>query len=148
MHKADPLVDYHNHSGFVAFCFWLQCIFRDVSNRCDSIFLAVLWALLLEEGRRMLRQRSRRLVLPLLLCHSSHWIQSRVLAFSSLADAATAPRAMIRDLRWVDLQAPPAELRPQFTMTNGQCFNWKPLGAVDDAGGGADGVWVGVVDGR
>lgn len=93
---------------------------------------------------------SRRVVLPLLLWHS-HLIRSRAFAFSSSAASAVASSAsrssvanMIRDVQWIDLQVPPAELRPQFTLTNGQCFNWRPL----DTAGESDAVWVGVVAGR
>src|SRR5690349_21629583 len=93
---------------------------------------------------------TRRVVIPLLLWHS-HWIRNRAFAFSSFAASAVSSSAsrssvasMIRGVQWVDLQVPPAELRPQFTLTNGQCFNWRLLAAA----GESDAVWVGVVAGR
>ena len=40
---------------------------------------------------------------------------------------------------WVDLQVPPHELRPEFSLNMGQCFNWRRK-----AGGGRwVGGWVG-----
>ena len=45
---------------------------------------------------------------------------------------------------WQDLQASPAELRPELTLTTGQCFNWTLRSSpADDASDGP--VWVGVL---
>lgn len=37
---------------------------------------------------------------------------------------------------WVDLCVQPEELRPAYSLTNGQCFNWRKAGAD---------CWVGVL---
>ncbi|TFJ82917.1 hypothetical protein NSK_005773 [Nannochloropsis salina CCMP1776] len=68
---------------------------------------------------------------------------------------------------WMDLDVPPHELRPEFSLTMGQCFNWRRQGLETQAkvavgegeeggreeegdkkeeGGGCDKVWIGVLD--
>jgi hypothetical protein len=39
---------------------------------------------------------------------------------------------------WHDLLTSPDELRPQFTLSNGQCFNWIRLDMSN--------IWIGVID--
>jgi hypothetical protein len=43
--------------------------------------------------------------------------------------------------RWEDLRVAPAELRPDSTLTMGQCFNWKKI----DCGGA---YWIGMLGER
>ncbi|KAJ1441117.1 DNA glycosylase, partial [Ochromonadaceae sp. CCMP2298] len=44
-------------------------------------------------------------------------------------------------LQWEDLRVAPAELRPDSTLTMGQCFNWKKI----DCGGVEDKYWIGML---
>ncbi|CAM9490798.1 unnamed protein product [Choristocarpus tenellus] len=44
-----------------------------------------------------------------------------------------------QDIGWIDLEVPSEELRPEFSLTMGQCFNWRRA-TVD--------CWVGVVGSR
>jgi len=41
---------------------------------------------------------------------------------------------------WVDLQVTPEELRPEFTLMMGQCFNWKRAISMRRRSGGGGGV--------
>lgn len=55
---------------------------------------------------------------------------------------ATIPPRMagkIHGVEWHDLKVPAEELRPNLTLSMGQCFNWNKL---------CDGIWVGSVGGR
>ena len=45
----------------------------------------------------------------------------------------------IQGIEWHDLKVPPEELRPNLTLSMGQCFNWNKL---------CDDLWVGTVGGR
>jgi 8-oxoguanine DNA glycosylase, N-terminal domain len=51
---------------------------------------------------------------------------------------------IIQGAKWIDLQIPASELRPNYTLIMGQCFNWK---RIDDSD--VDGVisscWVGIL---
>lgn len=51
---------------------------------------------------------------------------------------------IIRGAKWIDLQIPASELRPNYTLIMGQCFNWKRIDDSDD-----DGVisscWIGIL---
>lgn len=50
------------------------------------------------------------------------------------AAAATATAAVKVEGGWIDLRVPPHELRPEFSLTMGQCFNWKRRVAPSSAG--------------
>lgn len=61
-------------------------------------------------------------------------VSERVLSFNNI----------IKGAKWIDLQIPASELRPNYTLIMGQCFNWK---RIDDSD--VDGVisscWVGIL---
>ena len=76
--------------------------------------------------------------------------------WSSRYSDVQSPASTIENFKWCDLQVDPAELRPDFTLMMGQCFNWRPLNTPkfqDTAGPGksrdSDHIcWVGVLGGR
>jgi 8-oxoguanine DNA glycosylase, N-terminal domain len=51
---------------------------------------------------------------------------------------------IIDGARWIDLDISPTELRPNYTLIMGQCFNWKRIDNVD-----TDGIistcWIGIL---
>jgi len=81
---------------------------------------------------------------------------------SSRSSRINDPHPSLSNLRWFDLKVDKAELRPDFTLMMGQCFNWSPLFVPEHDIGGFDikkeggdmGIssehiaWVGVLDGK
>ena len=76
---------------------------------------------------------------------------ARYRPWSSFSSQKGSCAPSIASLDWKDLQVDATELRPDFTLMMGQCFNWRPLhapGAVSDSDNASDHVgWVGVLDG-
>ena len=87
--------------------------------------------------------RANRFIFPIFLSHTNLFRVTAFVRFTQSIAPKGAYSSMIQNADWVDLRVAPGELRPQFTLTNGQCFNWKSLGGTDD-----ELVWVGVAANR
>jgi hypothetical protein len=52
---------------------------------------------------------------------------------------------IIPGAKWIDLGIPAAELRPNYTLIMGQCFNWKRIDTTDEKGA-VSSCWIGMLD--
>lgn len=93
---------------------------------------------------RMLRPRPQpQQPLLFLLPHHHRSTSSRTMGRKQASAAPTAAAAVKTEGGleggWIDLGVPPHELRPEFSLNMGQCFNWKrrlPPATDPDGGGG------------
>lgn len=51
---------------------------------------------------------------------------------------------IIDSARWIDLEISPTELRPNYTLIMGQCFNWKRIDNAD-TDGTISTCWIGIL---
>lgn len=70
-------------------------------------------------------------------CYSPFRAQNVVLILIRAAPCTKVKRSLDGGGPWHDLCVPAEELRPENTLTIGQCFNWRQAGAD---------CWVGVLD--
>ncbi len=69
-------------------------------------------------------------------------LSTHATASTKAAGAAAVNGKAKGEERWIDLQVPADELRPEFSLTMGQCFNWKrrPLAGAGAAAAAAEGI--------
>jgi 8-oxoguanine DNA glycosylase, N-terminal domain len=80
------------------------------------------------------------------------WIRTDYLKISStsqghmttISESTSLFDNIIDGARWIDLEISPTELRPNYTLIMGQCFNWKRIDNAD-----TDGIistcWIGIL---
>lgn len=56
-------------------------------------------------------------------------------AFNNIIDGAN----------WIDLHIPASELRPNYTLIMGQCFNWRRIDDID-SDGAVSSCWIGILN--
>jgi hypothetical protein len=63
---------------------------------------------------------------------------------TTISESACFFDNIIDGARWIDLEISPTELRPNYTLIMGQCFNWKRIDNAD-----TDGIistcWIGIL---
>lgn len=80
------------------------------------------------------------------------WIRSDYLKLSSTSQAHMSTNSqstcsfdnIIDGARWIDLEISPIELRPNYTLIMGQCFNWKRIDNADTDGVNST-CWIGIL---
>ena len=80
------------------------------------------------------------------------WIRSDYLKLSSASQAHMSTNSqstcsfdnIIDGARWIDLEISPIELRPNYTLIMGQCFNWKRIDNADTDGVNST-CWIGIL---
>jgi hypothetical protein len=60
------------------------------------------------------------------------------------SDAFSFPDDIINGVNWIDLKIPAAELRPDYTLIMGQCFNWRRIDSPN-LSGDVSSCWVGIL---
>lgn len=119
--------------------------------KVTSLFIASIGSLQLKSFIRKSRFPASRNIATTATVSSS----AKPSSSSSLATITTAPTATIGtqftmeeqisntpNLKWIDLNISPQEMRPENTLMMGQCFNWKKIQLNDDT---ANKLWTGVV---
>lgn len=64
-----------------------------------------------------------------------------------MTDPQPAFNSLIYGANWIDLKVPASELRPNYTLIMGQCFNWKRIDDTDSEGT-ISSCWIGILDGH
>ena len=75
---------------------------------------------------------------------SSKAVRIGLTRLMATSDAHSFPNNMINGVNWIDLKIPAAELRPDYTLIMGQCFNWRRIDSPN-LSGDISSCWVGIL---
>lgn len=75
---------------------------------------------------------------------SSKAVRISPMHLMATSDAHSFPDSIIDGVNWIDLQIPAAELRPDYTLIMGQCFNWRRIDSLQ-LSGDISSCWVGIL---
>lgn len=82
---------------------------------------------------------------PSIRCDNLKFSSTSHLQMTTILGPTSSVDNIIDGARWIDLEISPTELRPNYTLIMGQCFNWKRIDNTN-TDGSISSCWIGILN--